>query len=375
METRERLAALARVESATPPVISVYLDTRWGDEHQRERVRVFLKEGLARARNGRSPAPATEDLAWIEEQGEALVAQARFASAGGVALFACGPAGVRDVLPARMPFEPAFAVAPRPVLTPLAAAVEHAPPSLVAFVDGETARLLPFDLRGADGEVTLEHEVPGRHARGAWAQLAQSRYQRHVEAHREQHFEAVADALDAATLERAIERLVLAGEPRAVSRLQAHLPARLAVLVAGTVPGSRHEPAAALRARAAELLEARERERTAAAVDAALAEAAKGGRAVFGAGDVIGAVRRGAVQRLYLLRGFEAEACACVTCQALHADPTPACRTCGAATRPTSLREALVAGVLVARGTVEIVEAHAALATAGGVAARLRFPL
>ena len=41
------LKALARITPGAAPVISVYLDTRWSDEHQRERVRVFVKSGEA----------------------------------------------------------------------------------------------------------------------------------------------------------------------------------------------------------------------------------------------------------------------------------------------------------------------------------------
>jgi hypothetical protein len=50
MTLRERLVKLAKIAGTETPVVSVYLDTRWADEHQRDSVRIFLKNELARPR-------------------------------------------------------------------------------------------------------------------------------------------------------------------------------------------------------------------------------------------------------------------------------------------------------------------------------------
>ncbi len=62
MDLKARLAELARIQPASTPVVSVYLNTHWADEHQRDRVRIFLKNELARAREARFPRPAEADL-------------------------------------------------------------------------------------------------------------------------------------------------------------------------------------------------------------------------------------------------------------------------------------------------------------------------
>ncbi len=49
IDVAAKLQELARTAPGPAPVISVYLDTRWSDEHQRERVRVFLKNEIHRA--------------------------------------------------------------------------------------------------------------------------------------------------------------------------------------------------------------------------------------------------------------------------------------------------------------------------------------
>src|SRR5512145_2206686 len=253
VDLRARLSALASIHSAAAPVVSVYLNTRWADEHQRERVRVFLKGGLRRARAGAGPDLAA-DLEWIQEQGERLIEQATIPEAHGVALFACGPLRLREMLSVGIPFENAFVVAELPLLTPLAGLVGQAPPTVVVFIDGSSARLIPIDPGGRGEETRLEHDIPGRHTRGGWALMAQSRYQRHVETHRAQHFEAVAAALGELAQEAGGPRIVLAGEPRAVTALRGHLPSALAARVAGTIAAARYEDASALAERAMALL-------------------------------------------------------------------------------------------------------------------------
>ncbi|MBI4246609.1 MAG: hypothetical protein HY614_05420, partial [Candidatus Rokubacteria bacterium] len=172
---RVRLGELARLRSEASPVVSVYLDTRWTDEHQRERARVFLKRELARARAGGPSPDLAEDLAWVETRGERVIEQDEHANAGGIALFACRSLGLREVLPVRTPFEDTFVVGDRPAVGPLAALGEDVAPTLIVFVDGQRARLIPLHAAGRGEEVTLAHDVSGRHRRGGWALLAQSR--------------------------------------------------------------------------------------------------------------------------------------------------------------------------------------------------------
>lgn len=375
MDLSRRLTELARITGTTTPVVSVYLNIRWADEHQRDRVRLFLKNELKRARTSEAGPELEEDLDWIRREGEALIEQSERSEAHGVALFACRALGLREVVPLRVPFENAFVLAPTPFLRPLAGLLAEIPPTLVLFVDGESARLIPLGPDGAGEEVRLESEVPGHHRRGGWALLAQSRYQRHVQDHRGRHFEAVAETLARLTEGNGVQRIVLAGEPRTVAAFRQHLPARIAARIAGGVPASRHEPAAAILGRAAGLLARLGDDETTAAVEAVLTEAAKGGQAVAGLEETLEAVVRGAVHRLYLLEGFREAGGACPVCGHLQRGEVASCRRCGTATRATELGEAMVARVSATGGTVAAVEAHEGLSRVGGLAARLRYPL
>jgi len=375
MQLKARLTELARIKGTTTPVVSVYLNTSWEDEHQRDRVRVFLKNEIRKARQGSGARCAESDLEWIEAQGEALVSQELFEAARGVALFACESAGLREVLPVRIPFVNAFLVAEGPSLVPLTAALEEAPPSLVVFVDGESARLVPLGPEGAGQEIALESEVPGHHKRGGWAQLAQSRYQRHIQDHRGRHFEAAAQSLIGLADGHGVERIVLAGEPRNITALRQHLPPRILERVVGTVSAVRREAASVILGRAAELLGHLEKAEVGAAVDSALTEAAKGGRAVLGLPGTLDAVSRGAVRRLYMLKGFREEGRACGGCGTLDQGPPLGCPRCGAPTSAVELGAAAAERVLAAGGSVDTVDGHEVLGRTGGLAALLRYPL
>ncbi len=375
MTLAEQIVRLSKLKASTGPVVSVYLNTRWTDEHQRERTRLFLKGELRRAREA-SPGEGWADaLDWIETEGEALISQASHADARGVALFACPALGLREVIPVRAPLENAVVVADRPFLRPLAAAEGETPPTLVVFIDAESARLIPLLEAGAGEEVRLESEIPGHHRRGGWAQLALGHYQRRIEERRERHLEAVAEALARLVEEQGLERIVIAGSPDSAAAFRRALPSTVVARVAGVVAGRRDEPASELVARAAELVGRAAAREVDAAVDGLLTEAAKGGQAAASLEGVLEAVGRGAVDRLYLLREFRERGRACTACATLQPGDAAACRLCRQATASVELGEAMVTRTIAAGGTVTMVDAHAALGAVGGVAARLRFAL
>jgi peptide subunit release factor 1 (eRF1) len=259
---------------------------------------------------------------------------------------------------------------------PLAEAIEAAPATLVVWTDARHARLVPVGLHGAREELLLQHDIPGHHSRGGWAQLAQSRYQRHLQAEQGRHLDAVADAVARLLAEGGIDRVVLAGDPETVGTLRERLPASMLTRVATTtVRAARHEPAAALVERALEALGQRDAETVAAEVDAAITEAAKGGRGAAGVAAALDAVTKGAVHRLYLLKGFREIGVRCEHCGALAPGVVRACPFCGRDTVVADLGETLVERVVASGGRVLTVDSHPGLAERGGIVAVLRHPL
>jgi peptide subunit release factor 1 (eRF1) len=366
-----QLARLEHLPSSHPGVVSVYLNTRWSDEHQRDRTRVFLTGELHRARQ--AAAAEGEDLDWVEREGDMLIGQVERPDAKGVALFACRALGLREVIPVRVPFRERFVVADRPDLGALVELLDEHASAIVAFVDGESARLVAVHPGGVGDEVTLQSDVPGRHDRGGWAQLAQSRYARHIEARRGAHFEAVASALTDTVDTQRIARIVLAGHEDSLAAFQAHVPERLRPLIVARIHAARWEPTSAIVDRAIERLDLQEHSDEVVDVDDVLTEAAKGGRAVAGPG-TLEAARRGAIHRLYILADLRRPGQECERCGALQ-ETGPTCWLCEGPAREVELAAALVDRVQRTGGSVETVSMHAGLAAAGGLAARLRYGL
>ena len=375
MKLQDRLVELAKIERAETPVVSVYVNTRWADEHQRDRARIFLKNELAKARRASSGRAAEADLDWIEREGEAVVTQSRFPDAHGVTLFACQALHLREVLPVRVPFADSFVVAEAPFLRPLATMLKENPSTLVAFVNTESARLIPLTIDGAGEEVVLESDVASRHSPLGWVQMAQTEYQQYIRNHRARHFEAVIESLVALVERHGVERIVLAGEARHVAQFRQMLPRRTGELVAGVVAGTRDESAAVIAGRAATLVTHLEGQEQGIAIDAVLTEAAKGGQAVASLEETLEAVNRGAVRRLYLLSAFSQAGRFCLRCASLQRGPDLICRLCGNEAKPVELADAMVERVIASGGEVETVGVHEALDRVGGVAALLRYPL
>jgi hypothetical protein len=373
IDVTSKLRELAASKAGPIPVVSVYLDTRWLDEHQRGRVRVFLKNELRKAA-AMAGGPLDAELAWVATEGERLVDQKLHPEAAGVAMFAGGSAGWREILPFAVPFTDTFSVDATPRLRPLVQALGEAPRAAMLFVDGERARLTALTAQGAAEDIALETDVVGHLHGGGWPRLLQSRYERHVQEHRRRHFDAVSRALADLVDHYDVRAIVLAGEPRNLAAFRTQVPTRLADRIVGEVAGARYEPTSAIAERALELIRHRDAGEAAATLDTVLVDAEGGGRAAAGVEATIEAVNRGTVDRLYLLTRYAENGRVCPACDALQREADVACRWCGAATGALELGEAMVRRVLASGGDVASIEVHAGLGRAGGVAALLRYP-
>lgn len=374
MDIKQELVTLSETPASRTPALSVFLATHWVDEQQRDRVRAFVESELRRVAVV-DPPPMDEDRRWIEARVAAITAQAELVGARGVALFACAPLGLRLVLPLRATFANAVVLGPRPSLRPLVEVLSAVAETLVVCVDLEHARLISIGQEGMRDEVALTGDVPGHHSRGGWAQLAQSRYQRHIEAHRDRHLDAVAAAARGLMHDLAIERVVLMGDAEIVGALRGALAADVMPRVVAALPGSRHEASAELVARALAAAQHSHAATIAARVENTLVDAEKNVRAAAGLTSTLEAIHRGAVHQLYLLRAFRQGGVECEQCGLLKVELAPACPYCGGPATQTELGEAVVRRVLTAKADVIDVPEHAGLAQHDGLAASLRYAL
>jgi len=160
------------------------------------RVRSLLSEGE------RSDSATREELGHAERQGlKADFERIRswfdeeFERDGtqGVALFACGPAGVWETVSLATPVPDRVVVASGFHLAPLVQLVGRGDGALVAAVSRERGDV--YELRaGQLREIAdLSEEQPGQHDQGGWSQ---ARYQRHIDELVADHLREVAETLD-----------------------------------------------------------------------------------------------------------------------------------------------------------------------------------
>jgi hypothetical protein len=386
------LGELARLRSGSEPIVSLYLDVRWRDEQQRERVRLFVQE-RARAilHHYAEGAPGRDGLARTLDRVQGFVAgltaQAFEANRNGLALFACEGLGLWRPLFFGRGVENELSVNGTPHLTKLARLAEEVVPALVAVTKKEGADLFEVRL----GDVELEGSVRGPVPRSdaekydAGTGMPGRRYEREKKnERREENLVHRNRRLAAEELTQLFDRtprarVVLVGTAEAVAAFERELPERVTGQVVARAPRPREWESAdgvrrdGVKALAARVL-CREREEERREVDEVIGEALRGALAVVGPEDVVLALNEGRVHTLVLEEDFARTGFRCDNCDALGASQAAeACPFCGGELRSVPhLGEALVARTLAGGGRVEVVPHGNKLHSYRGVAATLR---
>ncbi|GAB4280535.1 MAG: hypothetical protein Kow0092_36140 [Deferrisomatales bacterium] len=377
MALRDDLKTLARLPRSTAPFLTAYLNARWDDEKQRERVRIFvktqLKECLAEGAAG-APADASgvkEDAEKIENYVRGLVNREWDEDYAGVALFACSELDVFHIVRSHLPFVDRFVCSDRPILRPMAEQAHAGEPAVLAMVAGDAGRLVEFELGGVRREFSFaDEEFPGRHEQGGWSQ---GRYQRHVDDHLHRNLKRLAQHLVKWVDERRVARVVLSGPDPLLAAFDEHLPKRLRGAVCARIHIDYNATSDAIQAAAlGALTEARQREDHE-AVNVLLDKGLGTSRAVADPEEVAQAVAAGKVHVLYQDVGFSMAGWKCFQCKALGVRVPLGCPVCGAPVEGVDLGEEFVRDTLAADGRFVSVQGHAELQRRGGVAAALRY--
>jgi peptide chain release factor subunit 1 len=371
------LKRLAKLPASPSPFLTLYLNTRWDSEKQREKVRIFvktkLKECLSR-NTGLDPEARQgmeEDAEKVEHYARGVVNREWDESYRGVAVFACSRFGVYDVIRSHMPFAESFACADRPLLRQAAQHAHAGELAIFALGAADAGRLMEFVLGGVRRDFSFTYyEFPGRHDQGGWSQ---ARYQRHVEDHAQRNLKRLAEHLIKWADERRVRRVVLSGPDPLLAAFEVHLPKRLQSAICARI---HIDPKAAPDVIQAEALQAlrdsREREDRE-AVGFLLDKGVGMGRATTGPESAAEAVSAGKVHELYLDADFRELGWRCSSCRGLGVHMPVVCPMCGSACAEVDLGEELTRGTLAADGKVVIVNGHEGIREVRGVAAVLRY--
>lgn len=373
------LTDLARMRSGGEPIVSLYLDVRWADEQQRERVRLYVqdrvRQTLAHYPPGTPDRPALDrTLQRVQEHVSRLTTQAYEAEKQGLALFACEGLGLWRPLFFRRAFTPELCTDGIPHLVQLARLADDFEPAIVVVPGQAGADLYEVRLGDLAVESSLRGFVPRRDrdtfnpgaARPGQHFERQEKDARHQEAFVQKNRRAAAAEVEALLARTPAAHLVLVGTASTVAAFERELTERARARVIARIPrprawesadGARREGVVA---GAAEAVAEHERQAERRVLEALMGEALRGGLGVLGPEDVVQAVNQGRVHRLVMEEDFRRTGWQCDRCGALgESRGAELCPYCGGDLHTVhQLGEALVARTLAGGGQVEVV-AHA----------------
>ena len=220
-----------------------------------------------------------------------------------VAVFACGPAGVLEVVRLAHPIGSRAVVDDRACVEPLV----RGPGGdrwCVLLVNRRTARILTGTAEGLAEDGRFESDTHGQHDQGGWSQ---SRYQRSVEQEKRTHVDGTLDTLFALFKRHPFDRLVVGAPEELVNeveeRLHPYLRERLAGRVGVDVENS---SVAEIEAAAATVIDAYVAGVERAALDRLAQGVGRGDRGAAGVRDVLAALEQARVEILLVAEDFDA---------------------------------------------------------------------
>lgn len=237
--TQDVIRRLAETESGDLPLLSIYLDMRPDATGQNPQVWSGLIVLRDRLRDIRRTLGVRGDAAESFERDESKingwVENEMSASSEGVAIFACGGIGLFETFEAETPFENRVRVGNRPDLYQLARLDDEYETSIVAVIDTNTARIFAYRHgrlveRGGPDDDSASYR---KRSTGGWSQ---ARYQRHIDKHRKDFGEEMAQSIAEAAEHEGARHIVLAGEETSMRWLREameKLPQQVRDLVRG----------------------------------------------------------------------------------------------------------------------------------------------
>jgi peptide chain release factor subunit 1 len=384
MDMRNEIKKLARIGEGPYPFLSLYLNTKWDDEQQRERIRLFTKNQLKKGYDQLKGENHEEwrkafmaDQHQIEKYVEGLVRRVYHEEIKGLAIFSCSGLGTFLTYPSIIPYENEFFISDHPILQPLVQLSSQYQNTLMVIVETDSAELFEISLEGVLAESFIENYVPGRHDQGGWAQR---RYQRHIKDHMDKHLKEVAQQLIELFDSGQWKRIVLIGQDRMIPNFKAFLPERVKQHIGDTFSINYSEERSKVIFHALERILDREREEVISQIQGITEKALKSGMAVLGLNGTLEAINKGQIHTLYLLTSFSLPGEKCLRCGSLSVplpkgNPSVSCPLCKGETKSVDLGDEMMRSALRQDGEVKWVEEHPVLSENDGVGASLRFSL
>jgi peptide chain release factor subunit 1 len=292
--------------------------------------------------------------------------------AHGLAIYACGPAGLFEVLKLPRPVELRAVIDDSPFVEPLADLGRRGT-WCVVLVNRKVGRMLLGTPDQLEELPPIEDDVHGQHDQGGWSQ---ARYQRSVENEVHQHLRRTTDLAFRRFKRTQFERLLVGGPEEIVAafeeRLHPYLRERLAGRVDVDVENTSVDH---VRRAVAPVIEEHDRTRERQALDRIVEGASSGGRGAAGLESVLTALNERRVETLVLAEGVSEPGVTCPQCGWVGPDGESSCPLDGTALeRRENVVESAVELALMQSADVLVARHHGdELRERGSIGAVLRF--
>ena len=375
MDTKKEIRALAKIPETDYPFISLYLNTKWEDEKQRERVRLFVKNELKEAKkmvkdDEKIRKSLQRDSEKIQRYIDGVIQRTFDEGVNGIAILACSGIDAFIIFRSSIPFRNQFTVSSRPSLRQLVQISDEYRTAIAVMVDTDRAKIFEMSL----GEILLESQiesyVPGRHEQGGWSQM---RFQRHIREHMHQHHKGVAEQLVKLFDDERCDNIVLIGQEHILATFRALLPERVREKIKGELSAEFDEESSSLAQKVIEYLHGEYLKTEDSIIEGLLETALARGAAIVGLRDTIEAINRGQVHRLVLDKDLKRQGWQCTKCLALGETTTLSCPFCNSGIETIDLAEEMIRSVINRDGEVDMVKHTHKLSKYDGVGAMLRF--
>lgn len=375
MSTKKEIRQLAKIPESDYPFISLYLNTKWEDEKQRKRVRLFVKNELKDAQKAvkeeeKIGKSLQEDSEQIQRYIDGVVHRTYDEDVNGIAIFACSGIGAFKIFRSTIPFDNQFSISSKPSLRQLVQLAGEYKTAIAVMVDTDRAKIFEMSLGEIHLESQIESYVPGRHDQGGWSQM---RFQRHIREHMHQHHKGVAEQLIRLFDDEKSENIVLIGQEHILATFRALLPERVSEKIKGELSAEFGEEPSSLAQKVSEYLRGEYVKEENALIEEIMETALARGLATVGLRSTIEAINKGQVRRLVLDRELKKQGWQCTKCLALGEITPLRCPFCNSSVETIDLAEEMIRSVINRDGEVSMVRDHPELSEHEGVGALLRF--
>jgi peptide chain release factor subunit 1 len=288
----------------------------------------------------------------------------------GLAIFASKPMNHLSAFGLPHKIKDGMVVDTSPYIRQLAQLMDEWENYALILINNNEAELFTISLGAVKDQKHLAAHIMNKHKKGGWSQMRFHRLRREAIDHFQKK---VQEALEGFLVDEKVVGLVLAGPGEAKVHFKKRLNQPLSDNILGVLDYDMDEPTEKLVEAATLEVAKKERMKSADAVKRLKNEILKGGLAVFGLKETVGATREGKAELLIISKELKPRGWICEHCQVVERGTKKKCPYCGAKTSEVDVLEEILEFAERAGTHIEFVGENPMLEELGGVGALLRY--